>query len=288
VAARAGVERARVLNQVVETLAGNELRPGADASRTRAELALAQTQLIQAEAAADTSRAALSQFLGVAPGTIAVAPGPLLKLPVTEDVPLSPPNGHPQALAQNAAIEEVKSRERALDRSYYPHFLLQGSLYARGSGAIPDGTTGGALSGLGPNIQNWGVGLTAYFPIFDIASIRARKQIEAAHERAEAARYSQVITDLTAQAAKAKATLDAARRIARNTPIQLEAARATEQQATARYRAGLGNITDVAEAQRILSQAEIDDALAQLGVWRAMLAVAAAQGDLQPFLESSR
>jgi outer membrane protein len=287
VAARAGVERARVLNHVVETLVTNELRPGADASRTRAELALAQTQLIQAEEAADVGRAALGQFLGVAPEKIIVEPGPLLKLPAAEDVANSTLAGHPQALAQEAAVAEVKSRERALDRAYYPRFYLQGSIYARGTGVNPDGTTGGALSGLGPNIQNWGAGMTVYFPVFDIASIRARKQIEAAHERAETARSSQVIAELTGQAAKARATLNGARRIAQNTPIQLEAARATEQQATARYRAGLANITDVAEAQRILSQAEIDDALAQLGVWRAMLAVAAAQGDLQPFLQQS-
>src|ERR1041385_7916424 len=38
-AAKAGVERARVLNQIVGTLVQNELRPGAEASRTRAELA---------------------------------------------------------------------------------------------------------------------------------------------------------------------------------------------------------------------------------------------------------
>ena len=40
------------------------------------------------------------------------------------------------------------------------------------------------------------------------------------------------------------------------------------QQATARYQSGLGNIDEVAEAQRLLTQAEIDDALARLSVWR--------------------
>ena len=91
---------------------------------------------------------------------------------------------------------------------------------------------------------------------------------------------------MTGQIAKAKAVLDGARRVAENVPIQLSAARATEQQATARYRAGLANITEVAEAQRLLTQAEIDDSLARLGVWRALLGVAAAEGDLTPFLAS--
>ena len=54
--------------------------------------------------------------------------------------------------------------------------------------------------------------------------------------------------------------------------------------AQARYRAGLGTLLAVADAQRQLTQAEIDAALARLSVWRAELAVAYTQGDLEPFL----
>jgi outer membrane protein len=71
-------------------------------------------------------------------------------------------------------------------------------------------------------------------------------------------------------------------------PVQLEAAYASEQQAAARYRSGLATLIEVADAQRVLTQTEIDDSLAKLSIWRAMLAVAAAQGDLQPFLESTK
>jgi outer membrane protein TolC len=66
--------------------------------------------------------------------------------------------------------------------------------------------------------------------------------------------------------------------------VQITAARAALQQATARYQASLGTIDQVAEAQRLLAQAEIDDALAHLSVWRALLGLAAAAGDLQPFV----
>jgi len=40
----------------------------------------------------------------------------------------------------------------------------------------------------------------------------------------------------------------------------------------------------VADAERLLTQAEIDDALARLGVWRGLLDVAIAAGDIQPFV----
>jgi hypothetical protein len=46
----------------------------------------------------------------------------------------------------------------------------------------------------------------------------------------------------------------------------------------------LGTIAEVAEAQRLLTQAEIDDALARLAVWRGLLGVAAAAGDIHPFV----
>ena len=65
VAARAGVDRATVLAQVVEGLAKAGLRPGADAARTRAELARARTQVIQAEQSVAGARASLAQFLAL-------------------------------------------------------------------------------------------------------------------------------------------------------------------------------------------------------------------------------
>jgi outer membrane protein TolC len=284
VAARAGVERARVFNKVIETLATNQLRPGADASRSRAELALAETQEIQAEEAADVARAALAQLLGTNAAAIAIESGPMLRLPSAAQLPTSAAAQHPLAIAREAAVAEVQARERALDRSYYPRFYLQGSVYARGTGVQANGMTGGAASGLGPNIQNWALGASVTFPAFDYFSIRARKSIEVHNERSAKANYDQTLQDLNGQIEKAQAVLAGALRVAQKTPIQLEAARATELQATTRYKSGLGNISDVAEAQRLLTQAEIDDALARLGAWRALLGVAAAEGDLTPFL----
>jgi outer membrane protein TolC len=130
--------------------------------------------------------------------------------------------------------------------------------------------------------------MTVTFPVFDIASIRARKKEEVYNERAERARYEQTLQDLTGQMEKARAALAGAWRVAHNTPIELEAARVSELQANARYRSGLGTIVEVAETERILTQAEIDDALARLSVWRALLEVAVANGDLQPFLQQTR
>jgi len=55
--------------------------------------------------------------------------------------------------------------------------------------------------------------------------------------------------------------------------------------ARARYDAGLATIVEVADAQSLLAQAEVQDQLARVDVWRALLAAAVAQGDLNPFLD---
>jgi outer membrane protein TolC len=82
--------------------------------------------------------------------------------------------------------------------------------------------------------------------------------------------------------------MTAAGDIARNTPTELKAAADAETRARARYSSGLATVTEVAEAQRLLAQAEVDDAVARLGVWRAFLAVTQAAGDLTPFLDRLR
>lgn len=68
------------------------------------------------------------------------------------------------------------------------------------------------------------------------------------------------------------------------TPKEVQDARTGFEQANAQYRAGLPNIVAVAEGQRLLAQAEIDDSLAKLAVWRALLQVETAQGDITNFL----
>ena len=283
-AAQAGVDRAQVIVQTIRALVNSQLRPGADASRTEAELAAARTLLIQAQQAVEIARANVSRFVGLEPGQIVVSTPKLLQLPPVQQIAPLDIGANPIALEQTAVVEQVRSRLRVLERSYFPRFYLQGSAYARGTGAELNGKNLGGVNGLGPSTQDYALGFTVTFPIMDIASIRAQEAGQSATIRAETARYQQIATDLKAQWNGAVATLEGARNVAANTPVQVTAARATTDQATARYRSGLGNIDEVAEAQRLLTQAEIDDALARLGVWRALLGVATAAGDIQPFL----
>ena len=284
-AAEADVERRETFHKAVRVLVDNKLRAGADGSRADAELARARVNLARAQQQEKISKAALADILGLPDVSVEVTEGPLLGAPSQESTQTPSVTNNPAAEVQRARVKEAEAQVHVLDRSYYPKFYLQSSVYGRGSGWDPAGKFEGAASGLGPDRANWAVGLTVTFPAFDIFAIRSRKAIESANERAEAARYDQTVQDLTGQLRKAQASLEGARQVAENTPVERDAARTTETQQRSRYQAGLATLIDVADAQSLLVQAETDDALAWLAVWQNLASVAASQGDLAPFLQ---
>jgi len=283
-AAQAGVDRADAVLKTIAAQVGAQLRPGADQSRSEAELAAARTQWIQAQQAVAVSLATLAQFTGGDPARISVAAGNLTQLPPEQTPTTLNPSANPSLVEQNAAVEQARAQLRALERSYFPRFYLQGAAYARGTGAETNGDRLGALNGLAPNYQNYAIGFTVTFPILDLPALRAREAAQNATIRSQAARSAQIAVDLRAQWNRAVATLNGARRVAQNTPVQVSSARTAVQQASARYGAGLANIDELAEAQRLLTQAEIDEVLARLTVWRGLLGIATAAGDIQPFV----
>jgi outer membrane protein TolC len=82
--------------------------------------------------------------------------------------------------------------------------------------------------------------------------------------------------------------VEAAMAVAANTPVQVAAAQQSVTQATARYQAGLAGIVEVAEAQNLIAQSEVEDQIARVDVWRALLAQAVADGAIEPFLKLVR
>ena len=285
-ATQADVDRREIFDKSVHALVDAHLRPGADASRADAELAEARTRLIQAQGQTDLGGIVLAQVLGLAGTRVTIATGPLLQTPPDQTPAPKPVDEHPAALVEQGRVNEEKARIRVLNHQYFPHFTTEALLSARGSGERSDGTVQPGLNGLDFSAYNWEAGLTAQMNLTDIFSIRERKRVEVANRRREEAVYAQVTQALTAQQQTAASQLEEARRVAQNTPIELSASREGEAQARARFRAGLGTIVDVAEAQNLLAQAEMDDSLARLRIWRALAELSAANGDITPFLNT--
>ena len=283
--AQASVDRAQVVVKSVKALVDAKLRPGADLSRANTELDAAITQLLQAQQSTAVARASLAELTGTNVTTFAAVPGPLLdRLPETTGEAAADLSKNPAAREQAGVIAESKSKLDVLQRTYRPTFAFQGAAYGRGTGALTNGQTLGGAAGLAPNYFNVAVGFTVNFSLLSVASIHAQEAQAAATERSSEATYKQVLADLQAQSNAARATLDQARQIAAVTPREVQDARTGFTQANAQYRAGLATIVALAEAERLLAQAEIDDSLAKLAVWRAWLQLQTAAGDIGSFL----
>jgi outer membrane protein len=288
-AAQADLDRRNVLFQAVQALVNNQLRPGADASRADAERAAAQTRVIQARQTLLIGQVTLTRVLGSTTGGVTIAGDFLLGRLPAADVPSVAATAHPLAQVRQAAVDQARTAEEVLARTDLPRVFVQSSVFARGSGANPGGVFDGGVDGLALDRANWAAGVQVLLPnVFDFSSLRARRAAAAAEERSSTALYDEALLTVTSEQQTAAALLQTTRAVAANTPIQLAAAQQSETQARARYDAGLASIIEVADAQSLLAQAEVQDQLARVDVWRAFLAAAVAQGDLASFVNLAR
>ena len=174
-ALQADLDRRDVLSRAVHTLVDNQLRPGAEASRSDAERAAAQTRLIQAQQVVTLGQISLARVLGLPAGTAAIDSASLLERLPAEAV-AGAAGTHPLTQVRQAAVDAAKAQETVLARTDLPRLYLQSSLFARGSGAHTDGQLDGGFSGLGLDRANWAAGIQIVFPnAFDFTSLRARK-----------------------------------------------------------------------------------------------------------------
>jgi outer membrane protein len=283
--AQANVSRMQTFADSVHVLVDNKLRPGADASQADAQLALARTQWIQTQTQERVRLAALADFLELPSQQVRVDPASVLSaLPVADSEETSI-HSHPAVQEEAALIERQRAQLHVLSRSYAPVFNLLGSISGRGTGLDAQGNFMGGTSGLAPSTLNWAGAVQVSFPAFDIFTIHREKQVQADNIRAEQMRYQQTMDDLSVRVEQAQATLDGARQVAQNTPIEVAAARQSEQQQRTRFQSSLATVVEVAIAESVLTQAEGDDAIARLNVWRALADLAVARGDVAPFLK---
>jgi outer membrane protein TolC len=283
-AARVNVTRMQTFADSVHVLVENKLRPGADASQADAQLAIARTQLIKAETQEKIRLVVLANFLGIPRQQVKIEATTILALPPATSLEMTAINMHPAARQETALVESQEAQLRVLNRSYVPVFNLLGSISGRGTGLDSKGSFLGGAAGLAPSTVNWAGAIQVTFPAFDVFTVHQEKKVQAANLRAEQMRYRQTMDDLTSLVEQAQTTLEGARQVARNTPVELAAARQSEEQQRARFQSSLATVIDVAAAESVLAQAEGDDAIARLNVWRALAGLAVARGDITPLL----
>ncbi len=71
---------------------------------------------------------------------------------------------HPLAQVRQAAVDVAARAGAILSRTDLPRVYFQSSVFARGSGANPNGQLDGSLPGLGLDRANWAAGVQVVFP----------------------------------------------------------------------------------------------------------------------------
>jgi outer membrane protein TolC len=281
VVAQANADRLRAFGVAVHALVDNTLRPGVDAQQADAADGLAQTALISARGNVDDQKAVLATLVDQPAETLVIDAAPLQTLP--PDLGARPAlkiGDHPAAQVAAARVRQQSAELNAIGSQYAPQVDIVGSAYTRGSGKTSTGIYNDR--GLAPSASNWALGVQLTLPLGSFPALHAQQAGQKARLEAEQDRYQQTIDDLNQRLSQARTNLASALAIANITPVALEAARQTEAQQRARFQSGLATVVDVTTAEAALAQAESQDSIARLNVWRALAARAAAEGDMAP------
>ena len=183
-----------------------------------------------------------------------------------------------EAIAQLKASEQ---RTRAVGAELRPDLSLTATLTGRAGGAPANSplqpTPGGG--GWLPDVPNWDVGLVLSWPLFD-GTISARRDAAQATEQVRRDEIDVAREQEVARVRQAYVGVG----VARSTLVALEnavlASHANYAQADARFRAGIGNAVELADAEAVRTDAEIRRALGQfeLAQSRAAFGRAIAEG----------
>lgn len=278
---------------VVEAQVKSDLKPGADASLAEAQLANATNQVLRARLNREISLANLANAIGAGGREVNIDPfgfvaehQPPMQLfvtpPLFENVPL--------LRASRAAVDSTKAQRKVLDKEYFPVFHFLGGFQTRSSGLSLDGkrrqSQGGA--GIFPVIPNYQVALIINWNFLDYFRIKAEKKVQDYRIIAQEQDYNQILQNLQTEDVTSRAKIRTAIQLAANMPVQVKAASTAVDQAQARYKAGLGSVAQVAEATQVLAQSRMQEAIARVGIWRALLSVSSVRGDLKPFIAEAR
>jgi outer membrane protein len=245
------------------------LRSPIELTRAQADLARYDVGRVRARGGLQVAQTVLAAAVGAPDGALDAAEDPLRSadLPALPDAIALAEARNPWLARAIAELSAAEARARAVGAELRPDLSVTATLSGRAGGAPP--ATNAVPSGDGwiPAVPNWDAGLLFTWPLFDGVVI-ARRDAAASEEQV---RKSEIdVTRLQVVAAVREAYERVG--VARATVVALQnaavTARANWEQADARFRAGIGNAVEAADAEAVRATAEIDLALGQFELER--------------------
>jgi outer membrane protein len=256
------------------------LRDPIELARAEADLSQALTRVVRAQGGVAEAQSFLAAAVGILDlklDTSGTPPKPG-ELPSLEQSLEIAARRDPRLRAAVASLEAQHATTLATSRYLLPNLRLTASFSGRAGGAPGSDGVVSDTKGWLPDIPNWDVGLLLTIPLYD-ASLRA--EIDASRAAEEALGQEVASTRLAQRAAVQKALIAA--QVALEALPTLErsvaAGAANYAQAEARFRAGLGSAVELADAENLRTEAEIELALGQFEVARSRAALSRATAE---------
>ena len=273
--ARANVDAARNLSEIVSSRYHAGLANPSEVATQRAALAVTQLQIPELERLEEESTNALASFLGRQPEGFSV-PGvsldSLQEPVVAAGLPAELLRRRPDILVAEANLAAASADTVVARAALYPSL----SLTLQGGVANPAVNAAvNALAGVGPSL-NLGAGLTQ--PLFDAGRLRSQSREAQAKEQEAVTSYKAALIAALVDVENALAALrhlDEAREAQKS---NLEESTRAFEAAETRYKHGNGDFLSVLEAQKLLFTARDQYSQYKLARLQAVIAVCKALG----------
>jgi outer membrane protein TolC len=254
------------------------MRSPVELTRAEADLARFDVGRVRARAGVQLAESVLAAAVGVPDPAIDVpANMPALRdLPSLADAVRDAAARDPRILEAQARVRAQEQATKAIGAELRPNLSLTSSISGRAGGAPPSGTNPVPPgSGLAPDVPNWDVGVLFTWPIWN-GPTAARERASRAQEQVEREELGRVRFDRSVAVQQGWIAVQVAQASLPALERGVEAARANYDQADARFKSGLGTSVELADAEALRAQAEIDLALGRFDVARARIELARA------------
>jgi outer membrane protein len=261
-AANDAYARSKTHRNLAKSGVDSGMRPPIELTRAEADLAKFNAGRIRAQGGLMQAQAVFAAAVGVTDPALDATPTATAPpdLPSLDDAIAEAGKRDPRVLDALAEIRVEEERTRAIGAEMRPNVYATGTISGRAGGAAA--TTGGVPSGDGwiPNVPNWDIGLVLSWPLFDPVVV-ARKDASRAAEEVRRKELAQTRFSEVASIRQAYVSVEVARSALPALEQEVAAGRANFAQADARFRAGLGTAVELADAEAVLADAEIQLAL---------------------------
>jgi outer membrane protein TolC len=266
-------DRARVHRDLAKAGVTAGLRPPIELTRAESELAKLDIGRIRARGNLSTAQTVLAAAVGAPDAALDVASAPPspAEMPALDAAIQQAAARDPRLREALAQLHAEEAQTRAVSAELRPDLSATATLSGRAGGAPPSSGTAADGNGWIPNVPNWDVGLVLTWPLFD-GVVNARENASRAQEQVRREEIDLVHQEEVAAVREAYVAVDVARDALPRLEGAVQAARANYDQADARFRAGLGTSVELADAEAVRTNADIQLALGQFELARARAA----------------